>query len=67
MRRGSSFLQFGLYAVVAAVICILVALLIPWMPVDASKEGGRIDFTYWFMTGIAIFVFAVVAASSSTR
>jgi cytochrome c oxidase subunit II len=44
------------------VICILVALLIPWLPVDASKQGGRIDFTYWFMTGIAIFVFAVVAA-----
>jgi cytochrome c oxidase subunit 2 len=62
VRRGSSFLQLGLYAVVAAVICILVALLIPWMPVDASKEGGRIDFTYWFMTGIAIFVFAIVAA-----
>lgn len=62
MRRGSSFLQLGIYAVIAAVICILVAVLIPWLPLDASEQGGRIDFTYWFMTGIAIFVFAIVAA-----
>jgi cytochrome c oxidase subunit 2 len=51
-----------LFALAAAVITTAVAVLIPWMPVDASVQGGRIDFTYWFMTGIAIFVFAIVAA-----
>jgi cytochrome c oxidase subunit II len=61
VRRGP-FLQLTLYAVGAAIITTLVAVLIPWMPEDASKEGGRIDFTYWFMTVIAIVVFAVVAA-----
>src|SRR5262249_11615965 len=61
VRRGR-FLQLFLYAVAAAVITTAVAVLVPWMPVDASKQGERIDFTYWFMTGIAIFVFAVVAA-----
>jgi cytochrome c oxidase subunit 2 len=61
VRRGS-LLQLTLYAIVAAVITTAVAVLIPWMPVNASREGGRIDFTYWFMTGIAIFVFAIVAA-----
>jgi cytochrome c oxidase subunit 2 len=61
VRRGA-ILQLTLYAVGAAVITTLVALLVPWMPQDASVEGGRIDFTYWFMTVIAIVVFAVVAA-----
>jgi cytochrome c oxidase subunit 2 len=49
-------------AIVAAAITTAVALLIPWLPVEASREAGRIAFTYWFMTGIAIFVFAGVAA-----
>src|SRR5262249_27168347 len=61
VRRGA-ILQLTLYAVGAAIITTLVALLVPWMPQDASVEGGRIDFTYWFMTVIAIVVFAVVAA-----
>ena len=32
------------------------------MPEDASREAGRINFVFWFMTWIAIFVFAIVAA-----
>jgi cytochrome c oxidase subunit 2 len=51
-----------LYAVGAAVVTTLVAVLVPWLPEEASTQGGRIDFTYWFMTGIAIFVFSIVAA-----
>ncbi len=61
MRRGS-ILQLAGLAVVAAVITSLVATLIPWLPVPASREAGRIDFVYWFTTVIAIAVFSVVAA-----
>jgi cytochrome c oxidase subunit 2 len=40
----------------------LVAVLIPWLPPVASKQRDRIDFVFWFTTGIAIAVFALVAA-----
>jgi cytochrome c oxidase subunit 2 len=49
-------------AVVAAAITTAVALWVPWLPVEGSKEAGRIAFTFWFMTGVSIFVFAGVAA-----
>src|SRR5262245_20314111 len=32
------------------------------MPVTASDEAERIDFTYWFATVISLFVVPVVAA-----
>jgi cytochrome c oxidase subunit II len=60
--RRASFLQLGLLAILAAAITTAVAVLVPWLPVEGSKEAGRIAFTYWFMTGISIFVFAGVAA-----
>lgn len=60
--RRASFLQLGLLAIAAAAITTAVAVLVPWLPVEASREAGRIAFTYWFMTGISIFVFAGVAA-----
>jgi cytochrome c oxidase subunit 2 len=40
-----------------------VAIAIPWLPVAASKERDGIDLTYWLATGIAIFIFAIVAAA----
>jgi cytochrome c oxidase subunit 2 len=49
-------------AAIAAVITSLVAVLVPWLPVPASKEAGRIHFVYWFTTVICIAVFAAVAA-----
>ena len=30
---------------------------------SASKERDRIDLTYWLATGIAIFIFSIVAAA----
>jgi cytochrome c oxidase subunit 2 len=60
--RRASFLQLGLLAVIAALISTAVAIFVPWLPPEDSREAGRIAFTYWFMTGIAIFVFAGVAA-----
>lgn len=61
MRKGS-IVQLTLLAAIAALITTLVAVLIPWLPVSASEEAGRIHFVYWFTTVIAIAVFAVVAA-----
>jgi len=61
VRRGSVLQLVGLGAVAAA-ITTAVALLIPWLPVSASKESTRIHFVYWFTTVIAIVVFAAVVA-----
>jgi cytochrome c oxidase subunit 2 len=63
VRRGS-ILKLVLLSAAVAVGVTLVALLIPWLPTSASKERERIDFVFWFTTGICIFVFAVVAAFS---
>ena len=62
MRRGSiaSLLAIG---VVAGGIAAAVALAVPWLPVSASKEAGRIDFEFWFVVTICIVIFAVVAAA----
>jgi cytochrome c oxidase subunit II len=61
VRRGSVLQLVGL-AAIAALITSLVATVIPWLPVSASKEAGRIHFVYWFTTVIAIAVFSVVSA-----
>jgi cytochrome c oxidase subunit II len=61
VRRGS-IVQLVLIGVVAGAIATATAVLIPWMPVQASKEAHRIDFVYWFATVISLFVFAIVAA-----
>jgi cytochrome c oxidase subunit II len=50
------------FAVVAAAITTAVAVLIPWLPVSAGDEAGRIHFVYWFTTAICIAVFSVVVA-----
>jgi cytochrome c oxidase subunit 2 len=57
-----SLLQLILIGAVAGVAAAAVALFIPWLPPVASKEGGRIDFAFWFTTWICVAVFAVVAA-----
>jgi cytochrome c oxidase subunit 2 len=62
MRRGSIASLLGI-GVVAGGIAAAVALAIPWMPVSASKEAGRIDFVFWFVVTICIVIFAVVAAA----
>ena len=61
MRRGS-LLQLLLLTLAAFGIGAAVALLIPWMPDAASKQAGRIWFTYWFATWICLGIFAIVAA-----
>ena len=61
MRRGS-IVQLVVIGIVSGAIATCIAVLVPWMPVTASKQAERIDFTYWFATVISLFVFAVVAA-----
>ena len=61
MRRGSVVALIGI-AVIAGGIATAVAVLLPWMPTPASREAGRIDFVFWFVTIICIVIFSIVAA-----
>ncbi|MDE3191235.1 MAG: cytochrome c oxidase subunit II [Acidobacteriota bacterium] len=62
MRRGSIAWLLGI-GVVSGGVAAAVALALPWLPVDASREAGRIDFVFWFVVTICIVIFAVVAAA----
>src|SRR5436190_18771330 len=61
MRRGSILGLLGI-GIVAGGIATAVAVLLPWLPEDASRERGRIDFVFWFVIGICIMIFALVVA-----
>jgi cytochrome c oxidase subunit 2 len=61
VRRGS-ILQLIVLAAIAAACAIAIAIFLPWLPKPASREAGRIDFVFWFVTGICIFIFSVVVA-----
>ncbi len=61
MRRGSIVALLGI-GVLAGGVAAAVALLLPWLPVDASRQAGRIDFVFWFVIAICIAIFAVVVA-----
>ncbi len=61
MRRGS-VVQLVAIGVVCGAGAALVAILIPWLPAPASRQAGRIDFVFWFVTAICIAIFALVAA-----
>lgn len=63
MRRGS-IVQLVLLALVIGGAVTAVAVLIPWLPQSASEQRDRIDFVFWFTTGICIFIFTVVATLS---
>jgi cytochrome c oxidase subunit II len=61
VRRGS-VVQLVAIGVVCGAGATLAALLIPWLPHAASKQAGRIDFVFWFVTAICIAIFALVAS-----
>ena len=63
MRRGS-IVQLIVIGVLAGAIASALALIPDWLPEPASREAGRIHFVFWFVTGICIFVFSIVAAVS---
>jgi len=51
-----------LIGAVAFVATAAVALFIPWLPEQGSREREGIDLTFWLATWICIAIFAVVAA-----
>src|SRR5438874_3882435 len=61
VRRGSIF-QLLLFALVAGAAAATLALVPGWLPHPASREAGRIDFVFWFVTVICVAIFAIVAA-----
>lgn len=61
MRRGS-VVQLVAIGVAVGAVAALVAVLIPWLPPQASRERGRIDFVFWFVTVVSIAIFSLVAA-----
>lgn len=62
MRRRS-FIQLALLAVLVAGATTALALLIPWLPVSASRERDRIDLAFWLATGISIAIFSIVVSA----
>lgn len=63
VRRGSFLMVLAIGLVVGAV-ATAVAIFVPWLPEQASEEGERIDFVFWFVTAICIAIFALVASVS---
>lgn len=61
MRRGSIFTMV-LIGAVAFVATAAVALFIPWLPEQVSREREGIDLTFWLATWICIFIFSIVVA-----
>jgi cytochrome c oxidase subunit 2 len=62
--RAGSLIRVLLVALLLAAVATAVAIFIPWLPDQASKEGERIDFVFWFVTSICIAIFSVVASFS---
>jgi cytochrome c oxidase subunit II len=62
--RAGSLIRVLLVALLLAAVATAVAIFIPWLPDQASKEGERIDFVFWFVTSICIAIFSVVASLS---
>jgi cytochrome c oxidase subunit 2 len=63
VRRGA-IVRVVAIGVLIGLASTAVAIFIPWLPDQASEEGERIDFVFWFTTTICIVIFAVVAAVS---
>ena len=61
MRRGPIVSLVLLSAVIGAAVT-MVAVFVDWLPEQASRERGRIDFVFWLTTGICIAIFALVSA-----
>jgi cytochrome c oxidase subunit 2 len=61
MRRSQILTLVGI-GTLAGGVAAAIAVLLPWLPTPASREAGRIDFVFWFVTIICIVIFAIVAA-----
>jgi cytochrome c oxidase subunit II len=63
LRRGA-IVTLVLIAVVVGGATTAVAVLLDWLPDQASEQREGIDFVFWLTTWICVTVFAVVAAVS---
>jgi cytochrome c oxidase subunit II len=61
VRRGV-LVRVVAVGLAAAAVTFVVAYFVPWLPTPASKQADRIDFVFWFVTGISIAIFGLVAA-----
>jgi cytochrome c oxidase subunit 2 len=61
VRRGAIIMLVAI-GVVAGAITTAIAVLIDWLPEQASEQRVGIDFIFWLTTGICVGVFAIVAA-----
>jgi cytochrome c oxidase subunit 2 len=61
VRRGV-LVRLIAVGLAAAAVALAVALFIPWLPTPASQQADRIDFVFWFVSGICIAIFALVAS-----
>jgi cytochrome c oxidase subunit II len=61
VRRGA-IVRLVVLGIVLGLGATAVAIFIPWLPDSASDEAEEIDFVFWFVTGICIAVFSVVAS-----
>jgi cytochrome c oxidase subunit 2 len=61
VRRGV-LVRLVAVGLAAAAVASAVAYFVPWLPTPASKQADRIDFVFWFVTGISIAIFALVVA-----
>src|SRR5436190_18705572 len=62
VRRGI-LVRLVVFGLAAAAVAFAVAFFVPWLPTPASKQAGRIDFVFWFVSVICIGIFALVAAA----
>ena len=61
MRRGA-LVRLVAIGLGAGAVALATALFVPWLPTPASRQAGRIDFIFWFVSVICIGIFALVAA-----
>jgi cytochrome c oxidase subunit 2 len=61
VRRGV-IVKLVAVGLAASAVAFAFAFFIPWLPMSASREAGRIDFVFWLVSIICIGIFAVVAA-----
>ncbi len=50
--RAGSLIKVLLVSLVFAALATAVAIFVPWLPEQSSKEAERIDFVFWFVTAI---------------
>ena len=60
MRRGSIVALLGI-GLIAGGVATAVAVVPTWLPEQASREAGRIDFVFWLVIAICIVIFSLVA------